>query len=311
MTLLAPFLRFVNDKAWRKKQQRYWLTDPFWGTLDYISHYLLRYLPLRTNASIGAFLGPVAAKYRFKTQHQRAKRNLAILRPDLNEPAQEKMLTAMWQHIGQSMSEYSILDKIYNNNRISIENSAYLQPVLDHKQAVIFVTVHTGNWELWGNLATAYGFNFMALYMPERNRFARRIAHFSRERMGAIKLVESNPAAMRQICKHLANKGALWIAIDEVKKNQVNVPRFGRKLKTQHSNLSFAVRLAQRYQAAIIPIWTRREAASNFSIKLGNALTVETGDNAFAEAFENLDQQLEAWLMDNLEQWYMLHELRL
>ncbi|MDP2903052.1 MAG: hypothetical protein Q8N96_08075 [Methylovulum sp.] len=313
MTMPSPYpsLRLFNDKAWRKKYLRYWLSDPFWGALDYGSHYLLRHLPMRANASTGAFLGPVAAKYRFKTQHERAKRNLALLRSDLSEQAQEKMLTQMWQNIGQSMSEYSILDKIYSHNRISIENSDCLQPFIDRKQAVIFVSVHTGNWELWGNLAIAYGFDFMALYMPERNRFAHKIAHLSRERMGAMKLVESNPAAMRQICKHLADKGALWIAIDEVKKNQVNVPSFSRKPKTQHSNLSFAVRLAQRYHAAIIPVWTRREAALHFSIKLGEPLTVAAGDKAFAEAFANLDQGLEAWLMDNLEQWYMLHELRL
>jgi KDO2-lipid IV(A) lauroyltransferase len=218
----------------------------------------------------------------------------------------------MWQNIGQSMSEYSLLDKIYADNRVLIVNSACLQPLIDHKQAVIFVFAHTGNWEICGNYVIGYGFDVMGLYKPVRNRFASRIADAARARMGGvIKLIASGPASMRLICRHLDNKGALWIAIDEVKKNQVNVPSFGRKPQTQHSNLAYAVRLAQRYNATIIPVWTRREAASRFTVKLGEPLTVAEGDSAFTEAFATLDQQLETWLINNLEQWYMLHEFRL
>ncbi|MDO9104831.1 MAG: hypothetical protein Q7U57_07700 [Methylovulum sp.] len=305
-------LRFFNDKAWRKKQLRYWLSDPFWGSLDYACHYGLRHLPISVNAAIGAFLGPLAAQYRFKIDNERAGNNLAVLRPDLNGAAREKMLRQMWQNIGQSMSEYSLLDKIYADNRVSIENSSYLQPLIAEKQAVIFVFAHTGNWEICGNYVIDYGFDVMGLYKPVRNRFASRIADAARERMGGvIKLIESGPTAMRLICKHLADNGALWIAIDEVKKNQVNVPSFGRQPQTQHSNLAYAVRLAQRYHATIIPVWNRRLPSSRYTVKLGEPITVAAGDEAFAEAFADLDHKLEAWLIDNLEQWYMLHEFRL
>ena len=305
-------LRFVNDKAWRKKQLRYWISDPFWGGLDLISHSLLRHLPISANAAVGSFLGPIAAAYRFKIENERARHNLAVLRADLDVHERDIMLTQMWQNIGQSMSEYSLLDKLFAENRVRIENSAYLQPFINHKQAVIFVFAHTGNWEICGNYVIGYGFDVMGLYKPVRNRFASRIADAARERMGGvIKLIESGPTAMRLICKHLENNGALWIAIDEVKKNQVNVPSFGRKPQTQHSNLAYAVRLAQRYNAALVPVWTRREPASRFSVKLGEPLSVAAGDAAFTEAFTTLDQQLETWIIDNLEQWYMLHEFRL
>lgn len=307
-----PLLRFLNDKAWRKKQLRYWLTDPFWGGIDYFSHYLLRYLPIGSNAKVGVFLGPIAAKYRFKVENECAKHNLAILRADLSELERERILTRMWQSIGQSMSEYSLLDKIYAKNKVAIESSEYLQPLIDHKHAVIFVFAHTGNWEICGNYVLRYGFDVLGLYKPVRNRFASRIADAARERMGGvIKLIESGPKAMRLICKHLADKGALWIAIDEVKNAQVNVPSFGRKPQTQNSNLAYAVRLAQRYDATIIPVWTERQADSNFLIKLGAPLTVAKNDLAFSDTFTALDCLLEEWIRNHLEQWYMLHEFRL
>lgn len=301
-----------QDKFYRKQWLRYWLSDPFWGSLDYFSHYTLRYLPISINAKVGAFLGPLAAKFRFKFPNERARNNLAILRPELTAPEREKLLVNMWQNIGQSMAEYSLLDKLYAKNRVSIRNSEYLQPFIEQKQAVIFAFAHTGNWEICGNYVIDYGFDVMGLYKPVRNRFACRIADAARERMGGvIKLIESGSSSMRQICKHLADNGALWIAIDEVKNYQVNVPSFGRKPQTEHSNLSFAVRLSQRYHATIIPVWPRRETNSHFTITLGEPFTVASGEAAFNDAFTRLDQQLEIWLKANVEQWYMLHSFRL
>jgi len=312
------FKRFVNDKSWRKRQLRYWFQDPFWGGLDFVSHYCLRYLPIRVNAKIGAFLGVVAAKYRFKTEDQRARHNLAVLRPDLSEKERDKLRLKMWQNIGQSMSEYSVLDKVYLKNRVTLENKHYLQPFIDNRKPVIFVFAHTGNWEIYGNYVIAYGFDLLGVIKPVRNRFASKIAAIARARMGetiksggVIKLIEPGHNSMRTICKHLADKGALWIALDEFKNSQVHGPRLGRQLQLQNSNAAYAARLAQRFNATLIPILNRRNEGSRYTIKIGKPITVPAGENAIAEALLELDQMLEAWVMDNLDQWYMLHELRL
>jgi KDO2-lipid IV(A) lauroyltransferase len=313
-TMKKDLWRLINDKNWRKQQSRYWLEDPFWGGLDIISHYALRYLPLSINAKTGAFLGPLAAKYRFTAENDRARHNLSVLRPDLTDAAKDALLIKMWQHIGQSMSEYSILDKIYAQGKVTLENTHFLQPLLTNKQAVIFVSVHTGNWEVFGNCAIAAGLEPMALYKPVRNRFARKIANAARDRMcgGAIKLVDANePHAMRLVCQHLANKGVLWLAIDEYKNGQVHGPRFGRPVQTQQSNAAYAVRLAQRYHAVIVPVWTLRHENAHFSVTLGCPLTVAHSEGAIQDTLVTLDKLLEAWVLEHIEQWYMLHDLRL
>lgn len=326
----------ISDKNWRKKIIRYWLKDPFWGGLDYLGHYLLRYIPIVLNAGIGAFLGELAGKYRFKARSKRVKHNLSLLRPDLSQPARDLILTRMWRHIGQSMSEYSLLDKLHAKSRVNLLQGDYLQPFIANKQAVIFVSAHTGNWEVSANYVTEYGFDVLGLYQPLRNRFTRKIADIARKRIGVLsddsgsnakrkitgaareymgegttKLIETSPNAMRLVCKHLANKGALWIGIDEVKNAQVQSPTLGRQLSLRDSNAAYAVRLAQRYDAAIIPVWSKRNAGSNFTVNIGKPLTVAQGDAARIETLVKLDQLLETWIMDNLEQWHMLHELRL
>jgi len=309
---LNSCIQKINNKQWRKYNIRYWFKDPFWGTLDYLTHYSLRYLSITTNAKVGQFLGPFAAKHRFKAADQRVKNNLAILRPDLDESARNTICHKMWQNIAQSMCEYSLLDKLINEAQVRVENRHYVEEAARNKQAVIFVSAHTGNWELRSKDLINLGFNPRFLYKPVRNRFALKIAINARTRMmDKSHLLEASPYAMRTMCEHLANKHALWIAIDEYKDSQVLFPRLGRDLPIENTNVSYTVRLAQRYNATIIPIWTKREQDLSFSIKVSKPFKVAKGEQEKQQALVKLDHLLEEWVMDNLEQWYMLHQLRL
>jgi len=306
------FIQKITNTQWRKHNIRYWLKDPFWGGLDYLTHFSLRYLPISAGARIGKFLGPLAAKYRFQRQDQRVKKNISILQPHLNTKEQTKIANKRWQNIAQSMCEYSVLDKIYNQNKITIYNENFLQPFIDKKQAVIFVFAHTGNWEIFGNYVNKYNFDLLGLYKPVRNRFARKLAEISRQRMGGnINLLDTNATSMRTVCKHLNNNGALWLAIDEYKNRQVLSPSFGRNIEQKNTNLAYAIRLAQRYDAYILPIWFKRENNSSFNISFSEAFKIEKGEKAQQAAQLRIDNMLEEWIIKNLEQWYMLHELRL
>lgn len=304
-----------HDKKWRKHIIRYWLKDPFWGGLDYIAHYALRYVPIKLNALIGRFLGETAGKYRFKDINARVKSNLEILCPDLTTSERDAIAVNVWRNIGQSMTEYSMLDKLYTKGRVTLENKHYLLPFFEVKKAVIFVFAHTGNWEVCGNYILDYNYHseVVGLYKPVRNRFARRIADAARARLGGvIKLLDTNaPNTMHLVCKHLANKGVLWIAIDEAKNSQVWSPRFGRPSPKQYTNLAYAVRLAQRYDASLIPVWNKRNPDMTFSVIIGEPFTVANDDIAASEALSKLDNMLEEWIRANLEQWYMLLDLRL
>ena len=311
--MIAKLLEHWQDPKKRKKAIRYWLKDPFWGVMDYIGHYGLRYLPIDISTQIAAFLGVIAGTYRFKKTNIRIKHNMAVLRPDLNGKAIEAMAKQMWQHLGQVMVEYSFFDKLHDEGRVILEKTENLPPVKTKPQPVIFITTHTGNWEICGNYVTEYGFDLMCLYKPVPNRFSRRIADVARARMGGvIKLVDADsPSAMRQICKHLTNNGAIWLAIDECKNNQVHGPRFGRDLATQDTNAAFAVRLAQRYAATVVPVLNKRHEKSRLTTEFGVPFSVEPSAVGAEAALLRMDKIIEDWVLANLEQWYMLHELRI
>lgn len=301
-----------RDEKWRKHFIRYWLQDPFWGGLDYITHYALRYVSIRVNAQIGGFLGEIAGKYRFKKTHARVKRNLEILLPTLSDTERDNIAVKMWRNIGQSMTEYSVLDKLSTTNEVTITNYEYIQQAIQNSQPIIFVSAHTGNWEIRADYLIELGLKPLFLFQPVRNRFARRIAIKARTRlMTENNLVEAGPKAMRVICEHLARGHALWLTLDEVKNAQVLAPRFGRTINLNSTNIDYAVRLAQRYQATIIPVWSKRCDNSHFNITVGKPITVDQGEQAAQNTVNQLDIMLEQWIMENIEQWYMLHELRL
>jgi KDO2-lipid IV(A) lauroyltransferase len=302
----------LRNKKWRKKFISYWITDPFWGLLSYPAHYLLRYTPVGVNAAIGAFFGPIAAQLRYKSVNEQVLKNISLLRPDLRHMEKKAIAHAMWRNIGQGRSEYSILDKLSNQNRVTINNLSILESVLNQQSPIIFVTSHTGNWEIRAKYLIELGVNPLFLFQPEKNRFIRRIAHNARSRMIDSKhLLEASPQAMYRICEHLAKGHAIWIALDEYKNGQVQGPRFNRQQLIKSSNTVYVTRLAQRYGATIIPIWCRRHAGSQFTITFDLPITVEKKEWAVQKTISVLDALLEKHVLSNLDQWYMLPFLTL
>lgn len=298
--------KIVHDRLWRKRQIRYWLQDPFWGGLNFCCHYLFRLLPLDAPCKIGALLGPWAARLRFQTADERADYNLKCLRPELSDAERRELLRLMWRNIGQTLSEYPINDLLWRDGRVSVENGGVIERCRAAGRPIVFVTVHLGNWEVISGYFVDRELPLLSLYQPERNRFVDKIARISRRRIGAD-IVAAGPHALRALCKHLAAGKPVWLAIDEYKNAQVWGPRFGRELPKQTRNAEYAVRLAQRFNAAIIPYRTDRKPASRFQVTFAEPIIV--GDDA-ATALAQLDDLTAAWVKAQPEHWYMLHLLR-
>lgn len=319
---MNAFLEIWQDPPRRKKWLRQHVQEPFFGALGWPVHHLLRHLPLDLNAKLGAALGEAAGKYYLKGLTARVERNIALLRPDLDPATVHQLALEQWRHVGRARAEYSVLDRLYANRRLSVENDEPVRQFARGKRAVIFLFMHTGNWELGGGHLADLGFDVISLYKPVSNRFSQRLADRARQRLreltessrssGKHRYLDTNePGAMRKVCKHLAEHGALCIAMDEAKGGQVRSPSFGRGQPPSDTNLAYAVRLARRYDAVLVPGWGLRQADARFSLRGGEPIAVADTDQAAADALLALDSQLEQWIRANLGQWYMLHQLRL
>lgn len=303
----------------RKQWIRYWLSDPVWGLLSFIGHFSLRYVPMRINAWIGRQLGVLAGKIRFKVKSDRARHNLTLLKPHLKDQELDHLIKRMWQNIGQTMCEYSILDKLWAKGRLDVHNDQGIHDCLQRKQAIIFTAAHLGNWEAQASYASDNNLPLLVMYKPVRNRFSRKISEIARKRMN-IKMEPTDKYATRKMCKHLAQGKALWLPIDDFKDNQVHTPRFGRKLSLEKTNAAYIVRLAKRYNAAIILVRTKRMDHSEKSllplpslkVVFSDPLQIEDkSDEGVYQFLKQLDKEIESWVLEDPEQWFMLHELRL
>jgi KDO2-lipid IV(A) lauroyltransferase len=216
----------------------------------------------------------------------------------------------MWGNIGKAMCEYSILDLLWKKGRIHVENTQVIDECIANNQAIIFTAAHLGNWEAQASYAADNNLPLMAMYKPVRNRFSKKIADLARDRMKII-TVPTDKNAIKNMCNHLANKGALWLPIDDFKNGQVHFPCFGRPIALKGTNASHIVRLAERYHAAIIPVKTRRRdtLSPHIDVRFCEAVMVHEGQ--VEQALDKLNQMIESWVMEDLDQWFMLHELRM
>lgn len=304
--------KHLKSKQGRKQLFRYWVRDPVFGVTSFALHYFMRFIPMRLNAWLGANIGKLAFKTLLKTKAERARHNLAILKPDLSPQEVDALLDAMWANIGQSMCEYSILDKLWDKGRVHVNDHDAIDYITSGKP-FIFTGVHLGNWEAQASYVHAKKIPLMAMYKPPRSRFSRKIAEISRNRMDIL-TVPTDAQAMRKMYRHLENNGAIWLPIDDFKHNQVHFPRFGRPVTTKGINASHIVRMALRFNAAIVPVQITRtnNPPPSFDVHVHRPMFLQDNSEASIAAFlESIDKLVEGWIMQHPEQWFMMHELRL
>jgi KDO2-lipid IV(A) lauroyltransferase len=299
------------DKKKRQQFIRYWISDVVFGIANIITHYSLRYVPLSINSLAGKHIGRLAGRTRFRKESDVCRHNLHILKPHMNEQEIDRFLKIMWGNIGKTMCEYSVLDKLWEKGCVDINNSEIIDHCLEKHEPIIFTGAHLGNWEVQASYCREHNIPLMAMYKPVRNRFSKWLANIARDRM-RIYTVPTDRSAMKRMCAHLEEKRALWLPIDDQKKRQVHFPRFGRPLELKGTNAAFIVRLARKYHAAIIPVRTKRldNSRPSLNISLYDALYVnEDGD--IEKTLGKLNDLIESWVLEDIDQWYMLHELHL
>jgi len=288
----------------------YWVSDPFWGAVDFLIFKILRYIPLAYVSKIGSFIGSLA-KFRFRRADSDAKANLKFLYPDISTEEIQKISNNMWKNIAQTLTEMSMLEKFNITKDSKLHNPQILNN-LSKNQPAIFLFPHLGNWELLAIAVINHGFRLNVIYEHVPNRFQRRLLESSRKRIG-YKLVSPDYSGTRQLFKALASGESIGMAMDEFKGGKIISPVFSKNvLKT--SNIYFAIRLAKRFNAPIVTGFCKRIDGIKFDITCSEPLdytSMVSLGKSDSDVAELINQQCQRWIKDNPGQWYMLHRSRL
>jgi Kdo2-lipid IVA lauroyltransferase/acyltransferase len=305
---------FSGDPRIRAEGRRYWLQDTLHGGIGAALHHLLRLAPIDLCSGIGARLGPVLGPLRNRSWDRRARANVRRLRPHLPDGEVDRVVRTMWANIGRSMFEFSVLRRLYRGDRVRFVGGEHLRAVQQSGRPRIILQLHLGNWELTGALLVLHlNEPVRQFYQLPRNRFDARIAARVR-RQFRDELIPPTPAGMRIARRFLAERrGSVVIAGDELVRGRVQAPTFGRVLRDD-ANLLFAARLAIATGAAIIPAFTLRTEGAWFEHRL--EAPIEPADSGDRDAdvratAARLDAAITPIVLAHLDQWLMLHDLRL
>ncbi|MGK0298759.1 MAG: KDO2-lipid IV(A) lauroyltransferase [Gammaproteobacteria bacterium] len=295
----------MNHKAFN-----YWVIEPFWGGIDYLVFLFLRCLSLKQVSNIGSVIGNIA-KNRFKKASSDTIANIEYLAPQLHADEVNNKLNTMWKNIARTLTEMSVLDKfdlVENSEQYNLK----IFDNLDSNHPVVFLFPHLGNWELLAMSVINQGFKLNVIYEAVPNRFQRRLLVKSRQRVG-YELISPDYSGTRKIFKALSNGQSIGMAMDEFKNEKIIAPVFSGKLQT-NSNIHYALGLARRFKTPIVYVYCKREAGVKFSIHYAEPIIFDAPqyiDMSDIDIAEIINQKCREWVIENLDQWYMLHRARI
>lgn len=278
------------------------LSNPFLFTL-------LRFLPAALASWLGGWLSVNVARRQMKLRDQRARNNLAILRPDLDEATREAMLTRRWFNLGRTMAELTNIDRLIDNNHVTVEDAEGYRQVLDGPGPMIALAVHLGNWDLLAaHIKASTDRPGLGVYAPPES--PEQAAMLKRARSSYMGEAITGDGAARGILKHLTTKdrATLYILLDERREKQVWFPRFGRDLEPS-GNFSVALRLARKVGATFLPFTMIRTQGPNFRVHWHAPLdpAVLTDD----QIMDQVDAFLGEACIRHADQWLALHDMDL
>jgi Kdo2-lipid IVA lauroyltransferase/acyltransferase len=102
----------------------------------------------------------------------RARRNWQALRPEASDPASvDAAMNRLWRSVSRTMCEFSVLDRLWDAGRITVEGIEHMDAVRAAGKAILVACVHLGNWETIPVVGIRMGHPGSGIYWPLENRF--------------------------------------------------------------------------------------------------------------------------------------------
>jgi lauroyl/myristoyl acyltransferase len=302
----APPPRWMlsGNAAQRSRALTYWLRDPVVGVLNIGIHYGLRLLPIDACSAVGARLGAFA-KYRFPQSDARARELWTRMRPQDADKV-DAAVRRLWRNVGRSMAEFSVLDRLWRDGRITVRGKEHLDAAVASGRPFIVTGLHLGNWEIPGLVMLALRIPGVSVSMPQDNRFDMIIANAARDRIGGGYLLVDSRSGFA-IAKVLRSGKNVLLYIDELARGRVWAPSFGRPLRKQ-GNIAYGVRLAKMTNALIVPAYgVRIGEQARFEMTILPPMELIDSGNEDADLMTNiarLDAVIDPIIRANLDQWF-------
>jgi len=268
-----------------------------------IIYFFFRALPVDWASGLGGFAARMIGPRLGITK--RARENLRIALPALDDAESRRILRDMWDNLGRVCAEYPHLRNFtIANGRIIVEDQGNILPARDPKQRHIFFSAHCGNWEVTVRAAIQLGFEVTAVYRAANNPVVDRLIAWARGAEGG-EFVPKGSAAAHRVFPALREGRELCMLIDQKMNDGIAVPFFGRPVMTAPA----LALLAQRLNCAVVPAHVVRLKGARFRVILEPPIDLPKNDGAAdrLQLMTTVNQIVERWIRERPEQWLWLH----
>lgn len=270
----------------------------------------LHCFPVDLNLRTAKLIGNVM--YRMDRKHRnRALHNLSRGFPDMPAAERELMARRSMQHLVMLGVEVLFTTRLIHINTwrryIELHNlEETVSLLLKHRQPLLMLTGHYGNWEVLGYVLATLGFRTVAVARPLDNPYINRWLLGVREKQGHRIL--DKKGAVSEVGDLLEQGGVVgFIADQNAGKKGMFVDFFGRKASTYKS----IGLLAMRYDAPVIIGYARRlHDRFRFEVGVQDVIHPEdwaNQDDPLRYITQRYTRAIEAFVRDDPGQYLWVH----
>jgi len=246
---------------------------------------LIRRLPPRAGLFLGMRIGGLL--YYFDKRHKSiAYSNIKTAFRNQLSPYQISCLTKeFYRTFGQSLIEIlfiPLINKKYINKYISIEGLNYITEGFKKGKGVILLGIHEGSWEFSNIICANMGFPLSLFIRDQRHPRLNKLLNSYRSQKGCKLIQRQNQT--RQLIEALKNNEAIVMTADQGGKNGALVKFFG-KIASMPSG---AIRLALKYDAAIMPAFSTRQRGPYTKLFIEPPFEIKRTGNTDTDIRDNL-----------------------
>lgn len=244
---------------------------------------------------------------RFNSRHQRALKHLENAYPGMPLNERKQIVLGMWDNLGRVAAETFHIDRLlFQDSRFEVDADETAQSVLRGEQAALFVSFHSGNWEMCVQPAVRSGLEITGVYQALKNPEADKALRSMRKDLYKGGLLSKSHHTARKLLSTLKAGGIVAIMGDLRETRGIKVPFFGQMAYANPIPASLA-------RSCGVPIILGRVIRTNgvhFRVE-GRAIRIPVTDDRQADIEAGTAQIhaiFEGWIREHPEQWMWIHK---
>jgi KDO2-lipid IV(A) lauroyltransferase len=266
---------------------------------------LFRLLPLETAAAFSGMLWHRIAP--LLSRHKRADRHLSQMMPELSPADRQRILKAMWRHLGETFAESLMLDRILADpGRITMDATSQAAVQRFKREGAIVASPHLGNWEVIAIPLNVIGGNHSGVYRRLNNPQAEDYLMSVRKPFYPAGLFDKGNGAARNLLRQAKAGNSVGVMADLWDDGDCLVPFFGRPAPST----TMPAVLARQFNRPLYAASAVRTGRSRFRLQVAE-VTVERSADRKADLKKMtaaLQSIFEIWIRQSPEQWMWAHK---